>query len=114
MVSTAAKLDHVAATSPELGHLIGSGVFMLLSSLAPADHIAHYAICAIAEFIYFTGRQRFSRQRSIGTIIIASLGCIYSFPFIVGSGAGKVPWGLVLMVFGLPVYLSLRRDYAET
>ncbi len=97
----------------------GSGnlvdVFEFIILLATLTTLMPYAFCAIAEFlIYFSDPQAFSGERMLGAAIIGTLAFVYSVWAVFGSGAETVFYGFMLLLLGLPVYLWMRHEQAQS
>ena len=59
-------------------------------------------------------REEFSGQRLLGSSIIALLAFAYTVWTVIGSGAQTVLDGFVLLMIGIPVYVWMRKQQADS
>ena len=62
--------------------------------------------------IFILRRDEFKGERLRRASIIAVLAFVFSIITITGAGAQTVPYGFVLLLTGIPVYVWLRRASA--
>lgn len=83
--------------------------FTFIILLATLASLVPYFFTAMAEImLLFQNRNKFSSKRLTLSLVIASLGGLYSFWAIAGAGQKIVYYGLLLMLSGLPVYVWVR------
>lgn len=89
-------------------------IFNFIILLATLTTLVPYAFCAMAELmIFIKDRQRFSGKRLLGSSLIALLAFAYSVWTVIGSGAPTVLYGFVLLLFGIPVYVWMRKQQSD-
>jgi arginine:agmatine antiporter len=90
----------------------GSGfaaVYSMIVGLATMTAAIPYAFCSLAGVLIATAKGRVARVSTIEVVAFA-----FSIFVVYGCGAQAVLYGLVLLLLGLPVYIRLRREGAQT
>ncbi|MEO0438233.1 MAG: amino acid permease [Pseudomonadota bacterium] len=73
--------------------------FKFLLMMSTATSLLPYLLCAIAEL-------KQSRRSAFGWVLLSAVAACYSLFALIGSGAEVLLWGLVMLVLGVPIYLS--------
>jgi APA family basic amino acid/polyamine antiporter len=81
-------------------------LFTYIILLATLSTLVPYSFCSLAGFIL--RRREPGLRWSTGAAWIASLAFAYSFFAIAGAGADVVYSGFLLLICGLPVYVTMR------
>jgi arginine:agmatine antiporter len=90
----------------------GSGfaaVYSMIVGLATMTAAIPYAFCSLAGVLSAATKGRVARISTIEVVAFA-----FSIFVVYGCGAQAVLYGLVLLLLGLPVYIRLRREGAQT
>lgn len=73
--------------------------FKFLLMMSTATSLLPYLLCAIAEL-------KQSLRSAFGWVLLSAVAACYSLFALIGSGAEVLLWGLVMLVLGVPIYLS--------
>ena len=85
-------------------------LFTFTILLATLTALVPYLFAAMTELLYLLRyRERFSRGRFVGAVLLSAGAFLYSMWAIAGAGPETVYWGFLLLMSGLPVYIWIRR-----
>jgi APA family basic amino acid/polyamine antiporter len=104
MITAAALSTALVAMNYSRG-LVALFTFVIL--LATLSTLVPYTFCSLAGFILHRRDPKFAWPA--GAAVFAGLAFAYSLFAIGGAGADVVFWGFLLLLGGLPVYVSLNR-----
>lgn len=83
--------------------------FEFIILLATLSTLVPYLVCALAELmISIQSGRPLAKNQTFKVITLAVLGFAYSLWAIYGAGQDVVFWGFLLLMAGLPIYVSLR------
>lgn len=86
--------------------LVDQFTFVVL--LATLAALLPYLVCALAHIVLTVRKREPGAARALG-VVVAGGAALFAAWAIVGTGAGTVLWGAVLVLAGVPVYVWLRR-----
>lgn len=84
--------------------------FTFLIMMSTLAYMLPLIVCALAEFIYSLRHHDSATQPSKLWAAVALLALLYSIFTTLGSGLEVVAWGVVFMLFGIPMYYIGRVD----
>ena len=108
-------LSSALATGLVLVQLAGppgfAAAYTMLVSLATMTAVIPYVFCALADGLISVGGAARGALPRIGAVeIIAFIFAIFT---VYGCGPAPVLYGLLLLLFGIPVYVWQRREHGE-
>ena len=88
------------------------GMFSFIIRLSTLTVLLPYVLSAIAELLLYTrGKREATKKKLIAAMITGIPAFLYSLWAVVGLGFEVISWGILLLLTGIPVYIStIRKD----
>jgi len=89
-------------------------LFTHIILLATLASLIPYLFCAIAELLLLVKNpEKFEAKRLKSVAVLATLGFVYAFWAIIGSGQATLSYGMLLFLSGIPLYVWLQYKKGE-